>query len=134
MPEDRKTRPHYDRMRRTALALSRDGLGQAAIARKLGVNVRTVRRWARRDGWRDMDLTAPQTDPAAQAETVRRGALEAGEAGDFDTARKSLAEARRLDKLACDLDSLRATARRRRPEDMSDDELVAAVKALLGED
>jgi uncharacterized protein YjcR len=122
-------------MRSTALALSREGLGQAAIARRLKVNVRTVRRWARRDGWRDMDLAALSTpDPLARARALRASALEAAETGELDTARKSLAEARRLDKLARDLDSLRATARRPRPEDMSDDELVAAVKALLGED
>ncbi len=135
MADDDRTLADYARLRRRALGLSREGMGQAEIARKLGVNVRTVRRWARRDGWRDRDLAAQATpDPLARAQELRASAMEAAQEGELELARKTLAQAARLDKLARDLDGLRARVAIRLPEDMSDAECAAALRALLAED
>ena len=134
MRQDRKPKAHYERMRRAAHALSREGRSQAEIARRLNVNVRTVRDWARLDGWRDKDIAAagPQA-PATRAGAAREAALAAAGAGDLEAARKAIAEAARLEKLGRDLEALRETFRQRSPETMDETELRTALAKLLGE-
>ena len=133
-----RTRADFERLRAQAGKLAREGWTQSDIARELKLSRTTLRNWARADGWRLVDLQgtpapAPSPSPDLAAREAREAALLAADAGDFEAARKALGEAARLDRLAKDLSALRQASVRRPPEELSDSELVAAVRALVGE-